>query len=315
MALHAQAVELVQLLVSANVTPADVAMAKTFRAKSPDHDAAFAAASRLWNQFGPAAGNLRDRGMAPVLSRTVSPMARRAFVGGGLAAASLAVAAMAKPPLQLWPSFAEFVSDYRTEVGELRLLALNDDISMRMNTRTSVRKREADAVVDRLEIISGQASFATSAASQRAIAVFAADGVATSKNGRFDVRCFEGEVRVTCIEGETSVRRGTDAATIRSAEQVVYSEDKWQQIGAVDVGLVTAWEQGVLIFRMTPLSEVVKEINRYRSGRVVVLNSDLARKTVSGRFHTDHIGDIFLRLDQALGIKSRMLPGGVVLLS
>ena len=242
-------------------------------------------------------------------------MARRAFIGGGLAAASLGAAAVMKPPLQLWPSFAELAADYRTDMGEQRLLALHEDVSMRMNARTSIRMRESEAGADRLEIVTGQASFATSTASQRPLMVLAADGVATSSRGRFDVRYFEGKVRVTCIEGETTVRRGSNMATIKAAEQIVYDEHKWQQIGAVDVGVVTAWEQGVLIFRMTPLSEVVEEINRYRSGRVVVFNSELARKTVSGRFRTEHIDEIFLRLDQALGVKSRILPGGVVLLT
>ncbi len=313
-ALQARAVELVQLLASGHATPADVAAANAFRAESPAHDAAFVAASRLWRQFAPAASQLRDRGMAPALPRKTSPLARRAFIGGGLAAASLAAAALVRPPLQLWPSFAELAADYRTDVGEQRLLAIHDDVAMRMNARTSVRMRDTDGGSDRLELISGQASFATTAA-ERALTVLAGDGRATVKRGRFDLRCVDGEVRVTGIDGEVTVQRGGDTATIGAAGQVVYTSKTWGQTAAVDVGLVTAWEQGVLIFRMTPLAEVVEEINRYRFGRVVVLDGDLARKTVSGRFRIDHIDDIFLRLDQALGVKSRILPGGIVLLT
>jgi transmembrane sensor len=81
-----------------------------------------------------------------------------------------------------------------------------------------------------------------------------------------------------------------------------------------DLELVTAWQDGALIFRMTPLASVVEEVNRYRPGRVVLIDRRLAELPVSGRFRIDHIDEIIVRLGQSLGLTSRSLPGGIVLL-
>ena len=42
------------------------------------------------------------------------------------------------------------------------------------------------------------------------------------------------------------------------------------------------WREGVLVFRDMPLSEAVAEINRYRPGRIMVLDDALAARRVSG---------------------------------
>lgn len=314
--LRARSVELVQRLASKAATPSDIAAANAFRATSPAHEAAFSKASRLWLQFGPAAENLRRRGVVgDGLAKSPRAVSRRLIIGGGLAAASVGAVAVVSPPFHMWPTLAELAADHRTETGEQRLLALADDVSVRMNARTSIRSRDTETDTNRFEIVSGQASFATWKDMERPLVLLAGDGSASVRRGRVDIRCFDGQVRITCVEGQVTVRRGDEVATIGSAEQIAYNATDWRKVEAVDIGLVTAWEQGVLIFRTTPLSEVVEEINRFRSGRVVVLNGDLARKTVSGRFRIDNIEDIFLRLDQALGIKSLVLPGGVVLLT
>ncbi len=317
--LRGEAVDWVQRLASGRVTVADAEALKRWRAESPAHEAAFADASRLWKEFGPAARNLRRRGEIspglphrPALRQSVN---RRAVLGGGLAAASAAAAyAIIHPPLDLWPSFAELRADYRTATGVQRQFMLPSDVSVRLNTQTSVALRSSDGDVDRLELVAGEASFVSVLQVQRPLVVVAGDGSMMTSRAHFDVRRIGAEVCVTCIDGTVSVARQADAKVIGAGQQIRYDRNGLGSVVSADVELVTAWQQGVLIFRLTPLSEVVEEINRYRPGRVIVLDAELARKTVSGRFRTDHMDEILVRLDQALGIKSRSLPGGVVLL-
>lgn len=314
-----EAVDWVQRLASGRVTVADAEALKRWRAESPAHEVAFADASRLWKDFGPAARNLRQRGeISPGIAhrhhrrQTVN---RRAVLGGGLAAASAAAAyAVVHPPLDLWPSFAELRADYRTATGVQRQFTLPSDVLVHMNTQTSVALRSSEGDEDRLELVTGEASFVSMPQMQRPFVVLAADGSVMTKRAHFDVRRAESAVCVTCIDGAVSVARQAESKVVGAGQQIRYDRNGLGNVVSADLELVTAWQQGVLIFRLTPLSEVVEEINRYRPGKVILLDAELARKSISGRFRTDHMDEILVRLDQAFGIKSRPLPGGIVLL-
>lgn len=317
--LRREAVDWVQRLASGHATIADAEALKRWRALSPAHAVAFLDASRLWKTFRPAARNLRRRGeICPELAPRPAvqrPLHRRAVLGGGLAAASVALAyGVAHPPLDLWPSFAELTADYRTGTGEQRQLALPGDVSVRMNTQTSVALRPSEGNANQLELISGEASFKATPHQERPLIVVVADGKLTTSHAHFDVRRTGPAVCVTCLDGEVTVALQADAATLNAGQQIRYDSRGLGRIVSVDVELFTAWQQGVLIFRMTPLPEVVEEINRYRSGKVILVTSALAHKAVSGRFRIDHMDEILARLHQSLGIKSRSLPGGIVLL-
>lgn len=272
----------------------------------------------MWKTFGPAASNLRQRGelaSAPHRSFT-GAMSRRGVLGGGLAAASAVAAyAVINPPLGLWPSFAELRADYRTSTGEQRELALQNDISVRLNTQTSIALKPSDGGADGIELIAGEASFNFTPGPQRSLVVLAADGRMTADRADFDVRRMGSEVCVTCVNGDVAVELSADVRQIGAGQQIRYDRNRLGDVIAADLELVTAWRQGVLIFRSTPLSDVVEEINRYRLGRVVLLSTALAQKPVSGRFRINHMDEILVRLDQAFGIKSRSLPGGIVMLS
>jgi transmembrane sensor len=298
---------------------ADAERLKGWRSQSPAHDAAFAEASRLWKEFGPAANNLRRRGeISQGLEHQRSsriPMNRRAFLGGGLAAAAAAAYAVVHPPLDLWPSYSELTADYRTTTGEQRQLALSNDVSVRLNTQTSVALMPSDGGADRLELVAGEASFASLSQARRSLVVLAGDGRMMSDHAHFDVRRVGPTVCVTCLDGDVRIELKSDSAVIKTGQQIRYDRKGLAGVVSADVELVTAWQQGVLIFRQTPLSEVVEEINRYRTGRVILVDGGLARKAISGRFRIDHMDEILIRLHQALGIKSQSVPGGIVLLT
>jgi transmembrane sensor len=71
----------------------------------------------------------------------------------------------------------------------------------------------------------------------------------------------------------------------------------------------------LLIFRDRPLASVVDEVNRYRSGKIIITNDDLKRRLVNGTFQLDRLETFVAQVEQLFGAKVRSLPGGVVLLS
>ncbi len=83
----------------------------------------------------------------------------------------------------------------------------------------------------------------------------------------------------------------------------------------VAVADVSAWRKGMLVFRQTPLTDVIEEINRYRRGRVVLMNASLAHQPVSGSFDITLLDVAVAQLQRTFDLSARSLPGGLVVLS
>lgn len=320
-ALQREAVGWVQQLVSGQATSDDAEALKHWRAQSPAHAAAFAEASRAWSDVGAAGRSLRSHSGAMVdelahLRRQA--VTRRAVLGGGLATAAAATYAVVHPPFGLWPSLSELNADYRTATGEQRSVTIADNVSIRMNTQTSIAvQHEGDG--DRIELIAGEAFFAAPSEARRSLTVFAATGRAIASGARFDVRHNNGRmgatVCVTCFEGAVRIEQRADAATLGPGQQVRYDANGIDRVSAVDPESASDWQRGIVVFRATPLADVVEEINRYRPGRIVLMNTVLGQRAVSGRFRINQMDEILSRLEQAFNIKIKTLPGGIVLLT
>jgi transmembrane sensor len=183
-----------------------------------------------------------------------------------------------------------------------------------MNTQTSNVIPSAQKNADEIRLIAGEASFTIPPEARTSLVVRAAGGRAVANWARFDVRHIAGTVCVTCFEGEVRVEQGTQFASIGAKRQIRYDGAGMQAAVAVDPADAAAWQDGILIFRFTPLSEVVAEINRYRPGKVILINAALGSNPVNGRFRIQRIDDVLVWIEQALGIRARSLPGGIRLL-
>lgn len=313
--LRRQAQAWVSRLTSGEATTADRAAFERWRATGPAHRQAFAEAKLLWNVMRPAAEQSIARSAAPARIAHRSAIGRRAFLGGALAASAAGVAVMAtRPPLGLWPSLTEVTSDYRTAKGETRAIRLAD-VSVELNTQTSIALLPVSGDTDRIELVSGEAAIAADPKSTRSFAVVAGGGQATGKNATFNVRHTGSWGCVSCLAGEVLVEHGGAEVRLQPHQQVTYDATGLQPAVATDVAVVTAWQQGMLVFRSDPLSRVIEEVNRYRPGRIVVMNEELGRRQVFANFRIDRIEDVVPRLQSVFGIRVRSLPGGIVLLS
>jgi transmembrane sensor len=307
---------LITQLVSGDAKRADFDAANRWRRQSPAHDAAFAEATRLWQDFGAAGRALLAQEGTPAWPSPPMALSRRAMLGGAAAMAAAAAAyAVVHPPLDLWPSLDELRADYRTATGEQRGVTLADDVSVRMNTQTAIAVPTPAGDQDRVTLIAGEASFVMPPQSTRALAVVAEAGVTVANRARFDIRNIGRSVCVTCFEGDVQVMHGARSILVGVDRQLRYDRETVGEAVAINPTDAAAWRDGVLIFRDTPLSDVVAEFNRYRPGKIMLVKAGLAQKSVNGRFRIDRIDDVVVWLAQVYGAKPRFLPGGVTLLS
>lgn len=309
-ALQRQAHAWVREFATGRPTAADMARVRQWRAQSAEHERAWAQACRDWKTLGSHARAFTEQrpGLARPRSRRID---RRVFLGAAASAlGTLAVVGVVRPPLGLWPSWEEWQSDYRTATGEQRQFTLANDIHLALNTQTSVAMRGQDGQPT-FELVAGEAAVS---AAGHACEVVAGQGRVRLTQGEVEVRRLSGgQVRVRCTAGSTEVWHPTRSLTLVAGQQVTYD------LRGVDDRVrpappVSAWRQGMVSFNDQPLADVVDEINRYRPGRVVLMNDALARRRLSAQVSVQALDEVVEHIERLYGAKVRRV-GDLVILS
>ncbi|WP_454621112.1 FecR family protein [Bradyrhizobium cenepequi] len=299
-------------LGAGSVTIADLEDFKRWATERPAHAIAFARVRDVWEASRIAGRRVAaaDQATGTVQGRDHAAfLQRRMLIGGALATSAAAVCVAVRPPFGLWTPLPELMrADFRTSTGERRTIALADDVSIELNTRTSI----AVAHDHQIELLSGESAIVSGA---RGFEVIAGRGRVRSSSASFCVRRDLDEVRITCIAGDVSVVSRQQAVPLTARQQVSYSDAGLERVVAVELETVTAWRTGYLVFEGRPLSEVVAEANRYRRGRIVILNAALGQRLISARVRIDQIDDLVPKLTNSFGATATTLPGGLVILS
>lgn len=282
------------LLTSGQATVADAKALQHWCAQSPAHAEAFEQAKVLWQQLSAAGEQVQQP----------RHFGRRAFLGGAIAASAALFMVHASVP----GGFAGLSADYRTDVGEQRRVELSDGVHLELNTQTRISRAGQG-----IELLEGEMEVVANAA--QPLKVQAGAGWLSAAQARFNVRNTDRNVCVTCIEGSLSVAVGARTLTLDSGQQMTYGASGLQAPVAVDTQTVVAWRDKVLVFNNATLATVVDEINRYRPGKLLLLNSELGKRRVQARFTLEQLAGVALLIRDAYGAKCTELPGGVVLLS
>ncbi|WP_033036484.1 FecR family protein [Pseudomonas sp. GM102] len=293
--LQSEAQDWLILLTSGRATAADARALREWCAQSPEHARAFEQSKLLWQQLQPAAEGLQ----AP------RHLGRRAFLGGAIAASAAFLLIRGTVP----GGFSGLGADYITEVGEQRRVDLADGVSLELNTQTRINRRDSA----NFELVSGEVEVLTRA--QAPLKVQAGAGWLSASQARFNLRNTDQSVCVTCLDGALLVDVQGRSIRLESGQQLTYDAQRVGTPQAVDTSAVIAWRQQVLVFNDATLSTVIDEINRYRPGMLLLLNSELGKRKVQARFSLDQLAGVALLIRDAYGAKCTELPGGVVVLS
>ena len=81
-----------------------------------------------------------------------------------------------------------------------------------------------------------------------------------------------------------------------------------------DAEAETAWRRGKLIFEDRPLAQVVADVNRYRAGRIEVMDKKLLSMRVSGVFDVGAPDRALEAIRQTLPVRVVSLTSYLVLL-
>jgi transmembrane sensor len=302
-------------LTSGAATQADAEACAAWRAL-PEHDAAFLAAARLWQQTGAALG-----GQVPSTDRRIPslPTRRHVLHRAAWSVSAASVAAASGAVALRWP---ELNATHRTGTGEIRTIVLAGGTRLDLDAETSVDV-SAEAQQQVLTLITG--ALVVTATGSLPVAVQAGDTRTTARAGligELGITCRPASdggwfgnriVTISCLAGEAEFRSSREAAStlLRAGDGIEVG--RGSSIARKVDETVVAWRRGLLVFRDTPLAAVVDDLNRYRPGRIILAGTAAARR-VTGVFHLDRPDEALASIRAALGLSEYRVSERFVIL-
>jgi len=185
--------------------------------------------------------------------------------------------------------------DYRTAMGERRVITLSDGskLSLDADSEVTVRYRAHERA---LHLLKGQARFDVAHDKSRPFSVIAGNQKVIATGTAFNIDMAGAKVLVTLIEGHVVVLDENDGAKpapavwtrpveLKAGQQLAAGPAAPPQIIPANIQRVTAWTIGQIIFDDEPLSSVVDRVNRYGGPQVVITSPDVGAMKISGVFN------------------------------
>jgi len=283
-------------------TPQSRADFESWLATGPEHQAAWQRAQHVWGRAGILEPALRADAVMQAVPR------RRPLHGMASRWLPLAAAACL---LLAWAGYvassASLLADHRTARAEQRSVTLADGSQLQLGSATALSvEMEAGARI--VTLYKGEAHFSVAPDAARPFIVRAAGGETRALGTAFDVKTLgdAGGAVVTVTEHAVAVK-APDGGTVRANEgqQVRYGSSGVSEARAVDVSAATAWRRNRLVFYDAPLAEVVADLERHRTGRILITDERLKALPVTAVFDTAQTDAAIETIASRLPVKLR----------
>jgi transmembrane sensor len=212
---------------------------------------------------------------------------------------------------QTWRGRQTTANVIQTSVGELRRVTLADGSVLTAGARSRVAVRFAAANRD-VQLEAGEAFFEVAPDATRPFVVHAGDTMVTAIGTAFNVRRSRDRVIVAVADG-TVVATGTGGtAQLSAGEQKRFGSDVNPNAVHIAPVAIAAWRSGLLEYRSEPLADVVADLARYSSRRIVIEDPRAGALAVTGTVFEREIDKWLNSLGTALPVEVRTDVEGTV---
>jgi transmembrane sensor len=226
--------------------------------------------------------------------------------------------------------------EYRTAIGQQRILELQDDSRVALDAASRLRVRFTDET-RLVELEQGQAQFSVAKDLNRPFKVRAGGQTIVALGTVFTVEYVGGNVHVAMLEGKVAILLPaarlqelpqlrpveTQAATVapirtQSIELSAGQEIRIPRSGQAtlsrqaDLEAATAWREGKVIFRTESLGEAVRRLNRYSHIQIEVDDPKLAARNISGVFETGDTKAFLTAIQRIYPVKADQSDSGTI---
>lgn len=286
-AIDDEAVQWFVILRDEEATDDDRRRFDEWRRSNSEHEKAWHEVERLWggldllaDKHVPAkARPSARRAQHPATDVRAAPHARRRMLWKAIPlAACLALAVTLG--WQMAP--VGLMADYRSDVGERRTVHLDDGSVIELGTASAIDV-SFDADRRNVKLLSGEAFFTVVRDPQRPFIVLAQDGRVEVLGTAFNVRIADG-VAVAVTQNKVKVIAAGESAVVTEGQIVHYDSTGVSAVMDADLDTVQAWRHNQLVFRDTPLNQVIAELRRYHRGHIQLLSGDAGNLRVTAVF-------------------------------
>jgi transmembrane sensor len=186
-------------------------------------------------------------------------------------------------------------STVATQVGEQRMLTLDDGSRVFLNTDTRLSVHyDAERRLVKLE--EGEALFDVAKNPERPFIVDAGQEQVRAVGTEFVVRRDPHQIAVTLVEGKVSVSSGAGDSIappggapaphtlLVAGQRATFVDNRSPAVDQPPLEAVTAWRRGEVVLDKTRLSDAVIEMNRYSKLKLAIDNPQAADIALSGVF-------------------------------
>ncbi|UVL10848.1 FecR family protein [Pseudomonas rhodesiae] len=294
-------------LQDGELSPEQARRFEAWRAEHPTHQYEFDVLQGLWR-----AADLLPEAHWQALCEAPAERPRKPALWRYAVAASVVAVAVGLGLFSGLDHSKVYRAEFSTRLGEHRQVALPDGSLIDLNSRSVVAVTYENARRG-VELKQGEAMFSVEHDSSRPFVVAAGAGQVTVTGTRFDVRRDDDQTRV-------AVEAGTVQVQGRVAEQRVTLTagrgthvDRQGEVAtayAVNAEELTAWRTGKLVFNNATLSDVAREVSRYREQPLRVSAPAVANLRLTSVFKANDTDALLKALPRILPVALRTLPDG-----
>jgi len=334
------------ILADDHVAASDRMAFDAWIAADPRHKAAYEQAARFWRELGALGrANLDPAFFRPSLQeRARSALWRAGHMAGGClprkpafaavkmaaACAVLLVAVLYAPDLA--PNEYLRVYDFAAAIGQTRTVDMEDGSQITLGADTSLSVTFT-AHARKVRMSAGEAFFQVSKDPDRPFVVISEDLRVTVHGTAFDLRSNALGAQVAVTEGVVSVdypipsnhtppgsgspspspaRR--ESRILRAGDVIKARKDRGLgTVASIRPESVGAWRRNMLVYIDAPLSELVSDLNRYRSQKIRISDADIAALKVTATFSSNDIDGMLQTLTEVFPVQLDSSQQGLVL--
>lgn len=230
---------------------------------------------------------------------------------------ALAIAASLLLTVSLFYSQAEYwFADYKTAPGEQHTLQLADGSQIFLNTDTLLSVDYKDNQ-RQITLHQGEAYFDVASDKSRPFIVTTEAGRIRALGTEFDIKSRDDQVAVTVFEHavRVSLNNGQIVENLQEGQQLFFDDKSINTPTIANLSRTQSWRDHRIVFQDKPLNEVIAELNHYRSGLIMILNSEIKALPVTGVFDTDDTNIALKTIEQSLPVTISKITEQLVFIS
>lgn len=211
--------------------------------------------------------------------------------------------------LREWQTMQAELVELTTAYGVISEVTLSDGSEVWLNSGSKLVYPKRFNSKHREVYLSGEAYFKVESDPSRRFDVKTSGGLTVSAYGtEFNVQAYneEPEIKATLAKGRISVRQSDSgiAQDLNAGEQILFSKTQ-KRMNRQSVSLLaeTAWREGKLVFRRTPMEEVAKRLSRHFNVDILLQGKEIHEYSYSATFTTETLAEILSLLEKTAPIR------------